>query len=741
VFKGVVVDRALFAFAAAQPTARLSTILHCALPFSCGQPYTIAAGEVPPEMFFGRGRELESLAEPRGSCFVYGGRQLGKTALLRALERRFHNLQQGRAAIFVDLKRELFSRGRPMDDLWSVLVTRLKDVGVLGDKVGPSAGQEALFRHINDWLSASPDRRLLLLLDEADSFLEQDGKQTDHYEPFPRCQRLKGLMDDTGRRFKVVFAGLHNVQRTTRFSNHPLAHFGDAICIGPMLEEAESREARALVEQPMAAAGYDFASADVVSRILALTNYYPSLIQLFCHHLLRDLRANHVTRFPNARHTPPCVITSNHVQSVYGTSVRQRIHEKVRLTLDLDKRYEVIAYLLAFYNSMQSGLDQREIRADASAYWPAGFADMRTDDEFRGLLEEMVGLGILRQVAGTSKFALRNENVSTLLGTQEEIMRHLESAKDWEPALKYEADKFRRLLTEKPKLTFSPLTAQQEGELKAAENRVAILHGLSASGIAEVPAAMESESLFGKARTTILTDCQAAQALSDRIAHLDRPPRSHSLVLVPSEIPWDETWVAAACQRIGQFTSKDAFVTVLFICGPDRTAATLQGMDGAADLGVRQITLRPWHSAAVRQWLQDLSLDSEQATRDEIYNVTGNWPALLTRLNISSNDALRRSCEDLRRLLQDPVQLAELRSVFGLSSDGADEPLRVAAELKHFTSDEVCEFASATEPAAREHVTARVQRADRLGLVSVAGGAYEFDPVAANILLNSPKTS
>src|ERR1035441_10528666 len=132
-------------------------------------------------------------------------------------------------------------------------------------------------------------------------------------------------MDDTGRRFKVIFAGLHNVQRTTRSSNHPLAHFGDAICIGPMLEEAESREARALVELPMAAAGYDFASADVVSRILALTNYYPSLIQLFCHHLLRDLRANYVTRFPDTRSTPPCLITSQHVQTAYGSRVREQI--------------------------------------------------------------------------------------------------------------------------------------------------------------------------------------------------------------------------------------------------------------------------------------------------------------------------------------------------------------------------------------------------------------------------------
>lgn len=745
VFKAIVVDRALFAFACAQPTARLSTILRCALPFSCVEPYTISAGEVPPEMFFGRGRELNSLAEPRGSCFVYGGRQLGKTALLRALERRFHNLRQGRAAIFLSLKDELFSRGRPADDLWSIIVARFKEAGVLSDiKVGATAGHEALFRHIKEWLHASPERRLLLLLDEADHFLEQDGKETDHYEPFPRCQRLKGLMDDTSRRFKVIFAGLHNVQRTTRSSNHPLAHFGDAICIGPMLEEAESREARALVEQPLAAAGYVFESADVVSRILALTNYYPSLIQLFCHHLVRDLRANHVTRFPQPRLTPPCVITSNHVQSIYGSIVRKRIHEKVRLTLDLDKRYEIIAYLLAFYGFNQSGLDGldlRDIRDAALDSWPAGFAEMRTDDEFRGLLEEMVGLGILRQVSGVNRFALRNENVTTLLGTQEEIERHLDSAKTWEPALKYEAHKFRRHIASRPRLIFSPLTAQQENDLLAAENRVVILYGVEAAGLAAIPDAMESLSQLRKLRTHTLGACADASAISDQIADIERPPDSHTIVIVPTDAPWDELWVGAASQRIAQFTSKDAFLTVLFVAGPVRAAATLRETDAADEADVRFITLRPWHDATVHQWLRDLGLDHDTAMRARILAATGNWQTLLMELDTASNDSLRHSCDQFPQLLQDPQRLSYLRRAFGFSKELVNESLRIAAELKQFTREDVLEFVAAENPHARQNAIASIDRAQRLGLISVVSGGLSFDHVAATILLQEAKTA
>jgi hypothetical protein len=46
--------------------------------------------------------------------------------------------------------------------------------------------------------------------DEADRFFEQDGRND-----FEDTRRLKQLMDETGRRFKVVFAGLHNVLRMT----------------------------------------------------------------------------------------------------------------------------------------------------------------------------------------------------------------------------------------------------------------------------------------------------------------------------------------------------------------------------------------------------------------------------------------------------------------------------------------------------------------------------------------------
>jgi len=258
--------------------ARLPNLFECALPFTALDVYPITPGLVSTEMFYGRARELQSVLEPFGSCFIYGGRQLGKTALLRPAERQF--LQASKSeAIFLDLKAGGIGPGR---ELWPVLVDEFKRRHIVDNSVPSHTGPDKLFDHVHVWLEADPERRLLLLLDEADQFLTFDAKPQsepteDERSGFQRVAKLKGLMDRTNRRFKVVFAGLHNVQRTTRLENHPLAHYGEPICIGPLFGNGEWNEARALIERPFACLGYCFDPPDLVMRVLSQTNYYPSL--------------------------------------------------------------------------------------------------------------------------------------------------------------------------------------------------------------------------------------------------------------------------------------------------------------------------------------------------------------------------------------------------------------------------------------------------------------------------------
>ena len=225
----IVIDELLVAFLCGVRGSRLPVMFNCTLPFTCLNPYTMTSSIVPPEMFYGRRSERDQIIDPMGSCFVYGGRQLGKTALLLSIRDEFHHPAEQRIALWIDLKSST-------DDIWTVIARGIRDIADADLQIGNVQERQKLLERIQAWLDADKKRRFLLLLDEADRFLELDSK-----EDFSRTSSLKGLMEKTNRRFKVVFAGLHNVQRATKEQNHPLAHFGEPICIGPLLNRGEGK--------------------------------------------------------------------------------------------------------------------------------------------------------------------------------------------------------------------------------------------------------------------------------------------------------------------------------------------------------------------------------------------------------------------------------------------------------------------------------------------------------------------
>jgi len=63
----LVLDEALIVYLCTIRGWRLPTALNCVFPFSLADPYTITAGLVPPEMFFGRRRERESIVDRFGA--------------------------------------------------------------------------------------------------------------------------------------------------------------------------------------------------------------------------------------------------------------------------------------------------------------------------------------------------------------------------------------------------------------------------------------------------------------------------------------------------------------------------------------------------------------------------------------------------------------------------------------------------------------------------------------------------
>ena len=683
-FAAAVVDEALVFYLCSQRGFRLPVLFECALPFSVTNPYTTTAGLVPAEMFFGRSRERESIHDRFGTNLVYGGRQLGKTALLRHIVRSEHQPESGSIVQWIDLKVEGIGVNRPHSDIWTTISSAL---GRDARKLRQSTKYKEVSKDIVAWLEQDEHRSILLLLDESDSFLDIDARN--QYE---EVGRLKGLMDLTDRRFKVVFAGLHNVQRTSRDINTPLAHLGSPICIGPLIEAGEWQAAHDLITIPFKVLGYRFDPPDLPTRILSLTNYYPNLIQIYCRHLLEHVGDSSITMF-NLDDSPPFTITDKHIEEVYQSKeVRKAILDRFKWTLDLDPRYRVIAHRIALETVLKrsegalvDGFDVGWIRDEALFSWREGFRGDESVEAFHTVLEEMIGLGILRRV-GTRNYTLRSANVINLFGTADEIFDSLMDDCSKEPPreFEYEPAIYHRPLRQEP-WRLSPLTAKQESELLSRDPGVVILIGSLVAGIDRVVEALESVQTTEKlvVLPEITVDFGAFKRFTGEV--FSRLDDGLTVIVVPSSRPWSEHWVEHCFEEIRRRTSRKRHVRFVFLADPDAAWSWVRCPDGARsrllERGVKEYTLRPWHDRALGRWLDDTGFGhNDAATRKLFSDTTGNWGDILTEFGRKSRSEPHRWKENLEEIGESIEQETEWRGRFGIHEQ-AIPVLSFAVEL------------------------------------------------------------
>jgi len=724
----LLVDEVLIVYLCGERGARMPILFQCALPFTFVSPYTTTASLVPPEMFYGRKHERRRIIDPMGSCFVYGGRQLGKTALLLSIRDEFHQPSEGRIAVWIDLK----AAGATQDDIWLNLARAFREAPNVDIELGESRSEQKLVDRLHAWLARDERRRILLLLDEADRFLESDSK-----DGFRRTSILKGLMEKTNRRFKVVFAGLHNVQRTTKQQNHPLAHFGEPICVGPLLDDGEWKDARELIERPLRTMGFRFESLDLVTRILSQTNYYPSLIQLYCNQLFHFLTRESAPF--DWKNSPPYVITSKHVEDAYSR-IRNGIRERFELTLNLDIRYRVIALIIALYNQpigehAGDGMTVSEIRREAVYFWERGFLDSRSEEDFRSLLDEMVGLGVLRDVAG--HFALRSPNILSLLGTQDEIESKLVSSSSETPPPPFEAHLF-RTSDQEQNWRRNPLTVLQESELHVDKNNVTILYGTRAAGLDDVSRFLLRS--FGTAFSFTcgpeLTDRYKFQA---RLAEIREQRKSGTTLVLVQGCPWTDSWIDEALD----WSSKKAvskFSSVLFVADPSTTWTLMQSPEHLEELirerVVNTLSLKPWHASVLWQWLGDCGIGSNAADEQELISrSTGNWPYLLMefRRRASSASNWRTSIAEVSQSVAETADRSEYLSVFGVD---LPEPSRILSDMAFLGGrSSVVDLSGILENLPEKLVNATICWADRLSLATPSSESeWQLDPIVAKLL-------
>lgn len=632
-----ILDETLFLFLTGERDAHLRAYLRCSVPYGTAIPYTPQVmGDVPSEMFYGREKAASMLLQRDGSCIVYGGRQMGKSALLRYVRRQAHNPERRQFAWVEDVKTlgDSYSNEEP-SKIWSRLWDNLESAGLVSGKM-PS--DEEIIRRLEQLLKKDQTLQIILMLDEADNFLNYDAA-----EEFRVVSQFRRLMTDSDRRFKVIFAGLQHVQRFQSMPNQPLAHFGAPILVGPLEEEAAVK----LVREPLEALGFELDDA-CVYRILSFTNYHPGLIQFFCYYLLERLYSKHEVLPSPYR---PIKITKEDVEYIYlQDDVRNRIRERFEWTLALDPRYQVIVWAMIVAQMEIRDSFSREFTVGhlfsiAREFWPAEFNNV-SSDEFRGLLRELVGLGVLAAPSG--HYRLKSPNLVRIMGDHDDIADRLLSFVD-EPARKeIETDSFHEQIDEKSQL-YSVFTYEQARNIDR-EHDFRVLTASSALGLDFMEASIKHlfasvEKVSLKRMSISVMSAEDLQNEIDKERNRAKKNKKEHVVLYqiidqPQVSPLEA--IKAAYRYFESSQNKRRRVSFFFAINPQTYWEIRQDDPGFVDHldeEGRIIGVQNWNHWGIRQRLDNENKLSTDEIRAAIMEAGGGWPYLLDEiLHLTGND-------------------------------------------------------------------------------------------------------
>lgn len=415
----IVIDRVILYYLAkhyAEHTV-IKRLMAVTLPFAYYQPFIESSQKtMPPELFTGRAEALTSIESADGANLVYGGRQLGKSALLKMAQHNIdHNANGDRAVLVEELK------DRNAADAVVIVCNRLITEGIL-DESCRCEKWSTLAEHLQKRLKDdNPETRinyLLLMLDEADEMI-RTGINT---EDSP-ITALKSLPSD---RFKLVMAGLHNLSRYNRevkHGNSNLIHLNYII-----IKQFRREEATRLLTSILAYLGFRF-TQKIIDSILASTYNYPGLIQFYCQKLLEAMKAEDYAGYAESS-TPPYEVTESHYTKVLADKdFTDMVNTKLEATLFTEEKgrsnYHIIALILAYlYDTEQSekGYDIEALLRVAQGYHITRVTSLRPE-QLDEILSEMLDLNVLIEMDGFYRFS--SEGFRNLLGDKEKVEKSM----------------------------------------------------------------------------------------------------------------------------------------------------------------------------------------------------------------------------------------------------------------------------------------------------------------------------
>lgn len=412
----IVIDRVVMYYLADKNEESKSSInrilMQITAPFASFQPYMEDASKaIPSEMFMGRAKLLRDIESPKGANVICGGRQLGKSALLRMAKTDINEDDIGNRAVYVEIKN--------LDHREAALKVsqKLIDENILED-VNKTNNWDELARFIELRLNDKKKKKIpyfLLLIDEADSLFESS-KNID-YNPI---RALESLQAEENESFKFVFAGLRNLVKFERElandDNSTLPHI-TVKTIRPF----NNQEARELLETPLHYLGVRFPKDQeyLISLILASTNYFPGLIHQYCASLIKSMQEKDYADYTVDK-TPPYELTETQIKKIlsdenFNKDIKRKFD--ITLKLDTDNYYDIIATLVAYcsYNiDSSNGFTVSEIMEVAEDFEIKKIVSQGVD-KLAALMDELCELNILRR-NNENRYLFARHNFIQMLG-------------------------------------------------------------------------------------------------------------------------------------------------------------------------------------------------------------------------------------------------------------------------------------------------------------------------------------
>ena len=414
----IVIDRVILFYLAkhyAENTV-IKRLMAVTLPFAYYQPFVESSTkDMPPELFTGRETELTSIESADGVNLVYGGRQLGKSALLKMAKHNIDKNGNGDRALLADIKKlSAAEAAKVVSD--KLIIEGILDESCRCDTWTELAGH--LQRRLNDENPETRINYLLLMLDEADELIRTSVNATD--------SPITALKNLPSNRFKLVMAGLHNLSRYNRNMNHKnstLIHLNSVV-----IKQFRREEATKLLTSILAYLGFRF-NQKIIDNILASTYNYPGLIQFYCQKLLEAMKSEDYAGYSEIK-TPNYEVNEDHYKRVLSDrEFTEKVNEKLEATLFTEEadrsNYHAIALMIAYLcyiEPNEKGYTVDSLLKVAEAYSVDRITSL-TSEQFSEILSEMWDLNVITVMEGYYRFA--TDGFRKLLGSQDKVEEEL----------------------------------------------------------------------------------------------------------------------------------------------------------------------------------------------------------------------------------------------------------------------------------------------------------------------------